>query len=134
MMTHEESHTDPVQLGGISKTSSSKKHVDMAELDREWAEDMRLGFGLRPKLTEAQQAAVEMDYGMTAGRLVISIRAALAPLLIRWLRAALNPKAIRPDQSPGVVKAQPASDSRLNALRAESERRVVNLDVFEFSR
>jgi hypothetical protein len=66
--------------------------------DVEWSTMVKLKIVPHPKLTEAAKAAIELDYGMEGGQLIIDTRAALAFYLIKRLNLDLDDDKIPPDR------------------------------------
>ena len=85
--------------------------------DRAWQEEDTLLVGTHDGLTEAQRRSVELDYNMTAGRLEIPVRAALAHYIKRWLRLDLDPSQISAEQQQAVLLNRAEVDARVDELR-----------------
>jgi hypothetical protein len=66
-----------VSLGGASDIDFSK--------DEEWFREVELVLAPHPKLSEAQQRTIELDYGMQSGRTVLRTRQALLFYVLRQL-------------------------------------------------
>ena len=99
--------------------------------DVEWNTIVKLKIVPHPKLTDAGKAAIELDYGMEGGLLVLETRAALAFYLIKHLNLDLDDDKIPPDRlqifltnSAEVGEACRAAHGRMLALVAEQARRV----------
>ncbi|KAA1174503.1 WYL domain-containing protein [Marinobacter salinexigens] len=58
--------------------------------DEDWNREVTMVVTPDPRLTEAQQAIIASDYGMTNGQLEIDTRAALAPYVLSRLGIALD--------------------------------------------
>ena len=99
--------------------------------DIEWNTIVKLKIVPHPKLTDAGKAAIELDYGMEGGLLVLETRAALAFYLIKRLNLDLDDDKITPDRlqifltnSAEVGEACRAAHERMLALVAEQAQRV----------
>lgn len=79
--------------------------------DKAWQTRVKVKLGLNPRLTSAQKAVVEADYGMRNGTLSYPTRAALVPLF-------LNSMHIRTDDTA----SDPASDPVILLNREELDR------------
>lgn len=82
-----------IRLVGESRPSSADPTNDV-----EWNTLVRLDITPHPKLTEAGKAAIELDYGMEGGQLVIKTRAALAFYLMKRLNLDFDDEKIPPDR------------------------------------
>tara|TARA_B100000446_G_scaffold188233_1_gene221576 strand:+ start:11681 stop:12547 length:867 start_codon:yes stop_codon:yes gene_type:complete len=72
-----------------------------ASEDEEWATEITLTLVPNTKLSEAQQALVEKDYGMPDGRLQLRVRKALAHYTLQRYQAAITAdEAEQPMQYP----------------------------------
>jgi hypothetical protein len=85
-------------LGRIFDIRGACPHDLDSGLDLEWAEEVQFEIGTHPRLPHEQRTAVEIDHRMTDGRLLLSVRAALAHYLMRWMRVDLDPAAVNPEQ------------------------------------
>lgn len=72
-------------LGRLSEVSLGDEAIGSSEADRDWHETVELTIAPHPKLESHQRKAIEADYGMTDGRLVLSCRRAIAYYLRRRL-------------------------------------------------
>jgi len=66
--------------------------------DVEWNTIVKLKIVPHPKLSDNAKAAVELDYGMEGGRLVLETRASLAFYLIKRMNMDLNDDEIPPER------------------------------------
>ena len=79
-------------LSRIDRTPQSVDDIAPdASSDQLWDETVMLTLIPNSKLTEAQKALVEKDYGMPDGRLQLSVRKALAHYTIQRYQAAISP-------------------------------------------
>jgi hypothetical protein len=99
--------------------------------DVEWNTIVELKIVPHPKLTDAGKAAIELDYGMKGGLLVLETRAALAFYLIKHLNLDLDGDKISPDRlqifltnSADVEEACRVAREKMLALVAEQAQRV----------
>lgn len=82
-----------IQSVGESRPSDADPTNDV-----EWNTIVYLKIVPHPKLADAQKAAIELDYGMKGGLLVVETRAALAFYLIKRLNLDLNGDQISPER------------------------------------
>jgi hypothetical protein len=66
--------------------------------DIEWNTIVEMKIIAHPALDEAQRSAIERDYGMNNGLLVVKTRAALSYYLIRRLNLDLSDEVVRPER------------------------------------
>ncbi|MBF0284610.1 MAG: WYL domain-containing protein [Magnetococcales bacterium] len=62
------------EMARIVGLRGTKEHDMNPEEDREWPEVIDVRIGPHPDLTENQRKAIELDYGMENGEVVISVR------------------------------------------------------------
>jgi hypothetical protein len=82
-----------IQSVGESKASNADPTNDV-----EWNTIVKLQIVPHPKLPEAGKVAIELDYGMEGGKLVLETRAALAFYLIKRLNLDLSDEKIEPER------------------------------------
>jgi hypothetical protein len=99
--------------------------------DVEWSTMVKLKIVPHPKLTEAGKAAIELDYGMEGGQLIVDTRAALAFYLMKRLNLDLDDEKIPPDRlqiflsnRAEVEKACASAHEQMLALVAGQAQRV----------
>lgn len=68
------------------------------EQDRLWHRHFRLEIGPHPALTPSQRKVVAKDYGMTAGKKVLSVRYAMLFYVMRRLNLLNDPERVDPRQ------------------------------------
>jgi hypothetical protein len=73
-------------ISRIQRIDSSRTATVSSDKDMWWHTFVEVVIRARPGLTEAQRLAIELDFGMTSGRLVISCRKALTFYLLRQLQ------------------------------------------------
>ena len=103
-------------LGRVLEMRESAAHEVDPALDRQWEEQVELEIGIHPEAPETQWPAIELDHGMTDGRLVIPVRAALARYLMRWMRADLDPNVVGPKLSQIVLLNREAVEEEVDSL------------------
>jgi predicted DNA-binding transcriptional regulator YafY len=96
---HENSDFRDFVISRIQRVKSSRPTTAVASTDTWWHTLVDIVVKPRAELTQAQRSAIEVDFGMTAGRLKLSCRKALAFYLLRQLqldRPAAQPPAAQP--------------------------------------
>lgn len=81
----EESYSAPNTRMSNPKNDTALQQYTEAQ-DEDWNTKIKVSFIADPRLTPAQKEVIEHDYGMTNGRLMITIRASLVAYLMRALR------------------------------------------------
>ena len=94
--------------------------------DVEWYTLVELKIVPHPKLTDAQKAAVELDYGMEQGLLKVKTRAALAFYLIKRLNLDLDCEHISPERKQIVLSNLAEIERAQHAAHQEMRARVAN--------
>ena len=84
--------------------------------DAAWSTFFEVTLIANPKLSFAQQATVQRDYGMQAGRSVLRVRRALLYYLNKRLRLDVAEKQDRPKETPVVVANRAEYDAALNEV------------------
>jgi predicted DNA-binding transcriptional regulator YafY len=75
-----------------------------ADDDSNWHRTVTFRIGPHPRLTPAQRKAIELDYGMTEGRLEIEVRAAFAYYVRKRLGLDRPPEEKRPQDQQIVLQ------------------------------
>lgn len=86
-------------ISRIQSVESSRPTTVIADDDAGWKTYVNVVLQPRPELTEAQKAAIQIEFGMSAGRLTLSCRKALAFYLLRQLQldgSTTQPLAVQP--------------------------------------
>ncbi len=73
-------------------------------LDRNWHEDFEIVLVANPRLSEAQRASVEMDYGMKRGEIRIMLRKAMLYYFQKRFRFDIDPLSAPPHETPLVIQ------------------------------
>lgn len=107
-------------LGRVLEMRESAAHEAAPALDRQWEEHVELEIGIHPEAPATQRPAIELDHGMKNGRLTISVRAALARYLMRWMRADLKPDVVGPELSQIVLLNCESVAAEVGALQEKS--------------
>ncbi|MBF0584153.1 MAG: WYL domain-containing protein [Magnetococcales bacterium] len=74
----------------------TKEHNTNPEEDREWHDVIEVRIGPHPDLTENQRKAIELDYGMENGEMLISVRKGFLFYFLRRLGLDLDTNARQP--------------------------------------
>jgi hypothetical protein len=90
-------------LARILNFKDCKEHVINPADDREWQEPIVMEIGPHPKLKEGARKAIELDYGMTSGKLKIECRLRLSWYVERHLGLDLDPSVMRPERQQIVL-------------------------------
>ncbi len=108
-------------LSRIDRTPKpSIESAPMVESDALWQEQITLTLIPNERLTPAQQALVERDFGMPEGRLQITVRKALAHYTLQRYHAAITEdEATRVAEHP--LQLLPADRSKLEPFLFNSE-------------
>jgi hypothetical protein len=96
---HENTDFRDFVISRVQRVQASRKTTVAADADTWWHTFVDIKVKPRTGLTEAQTSAIEVDFGMTAGRLKLSCRKALAFYFLRQLqldRPAAQPLAAQP--------------------------------------
>ncbi len=96
---HENADFRDFVISRIQSAQASRKTTIAADADAWWHTFIDVVVKPRAELTAAQRSAIQVDFGMTAGRLTLSCRKALAFYLLRQLqldRPAAQPPAAQP--------------------------------------
>jgi len=96
---HENADFRDFVISRIQRVQASRKTTVAVDADTWWNTFVDVVVKPRAELTVAQRSAIEIDFGMTAGRLKLSCRKALAFYLLRQLqldRPATQPPAAQP--------------------------------------
>jgi len=90
-------------LSRISETKQSRRADARAANDTAWHELVHLEIGPHPALSEGQRRAIELDYGMTGGQVIIPVRRALLYYTLKRLGLDTDPSARRPQDQQIVL-------------------------------
>lgn len=74
----------------------SKEHVLDPSEDREWHEIIDVRIGPHPGLTENQRKAIELDYGMKEGQLIVRVRRGFLYYFLKRLGLDIDPASRKP--------------------------------------
>ncbi|MBF0185775.1 MAG: WYL domain-containing protein [Magnetococcales bacterium] len=74
----------------------TKEHDANPEEDREWHETIEVRVGPHPDLTVNQRKAIELDYGMEAGEMVIPVRKGFLFYFLKRLGLDIDPGVRQP--------------------------------------
>ncbi|MBF0340196.1 MAG: WYL domain-containing protein [Magnetococcales bacterium] len=83
-------------MARIVSIRGTKEHDLNPEADREWHEIIDVRVGPHPDLTECQCKAIELDYGMDDGEMVISVRRGFLFYFLKRLGLDLAPNVRQP--------------------------------------
>ncbi|MBF0108691.1 MAG: WYL domain-containing protein [Magnetococcales bacterium] len=83
-------------MARIAGIRGTKEHDLNPEEDREWHEVIDVRIGPHPGLTENQRKAIELDYGMENGEMVISVRKGFLFYFLKRLGLDLDPNVRQP--------------------------------------
>jgi hypothetical protein len=90
----------------------------------EWNTMVELKITPHPKLTEAQRAAIELDYGMDQGLLTVKIRTALAVYFIKHHNLDLDRDDISPVRKQIFLSNASDVDGAIRAANDETRARI----------
>lgn len=90
-------------LSRITETKQTRPADDPAAQDAAWHELVHLEIGAHPALSDGQRRAIELDYGMTDGRVIIPVRRALLYYALKRLGLDTDPTARRPQDQQIVL-------------------------------
>jgi len=96
--SHQEDNFDDFLLPRILDVRSPGAAEASSEQDRFWHEHFQLEIGPHPALTPSQKKVVAKDYGMTAGKRVLSVRYAMLFYVLRRLNLLADPEKEDPRQ------------------------------------
>lgn len=122
---------DDFSLGRLLRFGDAYLEGVDPTMDREWEEEISLELGTHPELPDDRVAAVAFDYQMVDGRSRIAVKAAAVPHFLRSIRADLDPKTTRWEQSPVVLANRDEVEANRQALRADSARLLEEADVVD---
>jgi hypothetical protein len=90
-------------LSRIAETKQSRPADAQATDDTAWHELVHLEIGAHPALSHGQRRAIELDYGMTDGQVIIPVRRALLYYALKRLGLDTEPTARRPQDQQIVL-------------------------------
>ncbi|MGE4340264.1 MAG: WYL domain-containing protein [Pigmentiphaga sp.] len=90
-------------LSRIIETRGTKLSEVSTSADADWNEQITLEIGPHPGLSDTQQKAIAMDYGMRDGKAKIHVRKALLYYTLRRLGLDTDPSARRPQDQQIVL-------------------------------
>ncbi|MBI3504675.1 MAG: WYL domain-containing protein [Proteobacteria bacterium] len=96
---HENGDFRDFVISRIQRVELSRPTIVSADDDAAWNTYVSVVLQPRPELTEAQHAAIALEYGMSSGRLTLRCRRALAFYLLRQLQldgSTRQPPAVQP--------------------------------------
>jgi hypothetical protein len=111
-------------LGRILSTSDSRRSDADPTNDMEWHTIVELKIVAHPELGDAQKSAIERDYGMDRGLLIMKTRAALAFYLIKRLNLDLGGKQIPPERKQIFLTNLTEVEEAQRTANAETRARV----------
>ncbi len=82
---HEHQSYNDFNLGRILNTGDVKRHAINHANDFEWFTDITFTIKPHPGLTDEQRTGIELDYGMTDGKLDFEVKAAFVFYMLKWL-------------------------------------------------
>ena len=83
-------------MARILGVRGTRKHdLDLAK-DREWRENVEVRIGPHPGLTDNQRHAIELDYGMENGQMVLQVRRAFLFYFLKRLGLDIDPASREP--------------------------------------
>jgi predicted DNA-binding transcriptional regulator YafY len=97
-------------LSRIIETRGTRPSGVGADSDTEWNEQVTLEIGPHPELSETQQNAIALDYGMRGGRTEMKVRRALLYYALRRLGLDTDPSARLPQDQQIVLLNREAID------------------------
>jgi len=92
--------------------------------DMEWHTIVELKVAAHPGLTDAQKSAIERDFGMDSGLLIMKTRVALAFYLVKRLNLDLNDDQIPPERKQIFLTNLLELENAQRAAKAETHERV----------
>ncbi len=90
-------------LSRIAETKQSRPADARATNDTAWHELVHLEIGAHAALSDGQRRAIELDYGMTDGQVIIPVRRALLYYALKRLGLDTDPTARRPQDQQIVL-------------------------------
>ncbi|HNP35838.1 MAG TPA: WYL domain-containing protein [Woeseiaceae bacterium] len=105
-------------LSRILKTRNLNESQATAKGDRIWNEYLNVSLIPNPKLTESQQRAISVDYGMKGRRIDIPVRKALLYYFKKRLRLDVADALDRPQEAPVIIENEEEFDSALKEASA----------------
>ncbi|MBF0181513.1 MAG: WYL domain-containing protein [Magnetococcales bacterium] len=91
-------------MARIVSIRGTKEHDLNPEDDREWQEIIEVHVGPHPDLTENQRKAIELDYGMEDGEMVIPVRKGFLFYFLKRLGLDLDPSVRQPRHQQIVLR------------------------------
>lgn len=83
-------------MARIVSIRGTKEHDLNPEEDHEWQEIIEVHVGPHPDLTDNQRKAIELDYGMENGEMVIPVRKGFLFYFLKRLGLDLDPSVRQP--------------------------------------
>lgn len=96
-------------LSRIIETRGTKPSEVCASADADWNKEVVLEIGPHPGLSDTQQKAIALDYGMRGGKAEIHVRKALLYYTLRRLGLDTDPSARQPQDQQIVLLASRCS-------------------------
>jgi predicted DNA-binding transcriptional regulator YafY len=90
-------------LSRIIETRGAKPSDIGTDADVDWNEQITLEIGPHPQLSDMQQKVIALDYGMSGGKVKISVRKALLYYALKRLGLDTDPAARRPQDQQIVL-------------------------------
>ncbi|MGE8143258.1 WYL domain-containing protein [Novosphingobium sp. NPDC080210] len=90
-------------ISRIVETRQSRSTQMQTAADTDWDEIVQLEIGPHPALSQNQKRAIELDYGMQNGRVVIPVRRALLYYALKRLGLDTDPAARKPQDQQIVM-------------------------------
>lgn len=100
---HRENKFKDFAASRVFEVAETQPSAIEPQQDQAWHRVINIQIGPAPELAEGQRRSIELDYGMSEGRLEIPTRVALASYLIRQLRLEGGEQENRPGSRRQIV-------------------------------
>jgi hypothetical protein len=115
-------------LGRVFATAETGPAGAKPEDDRLWQESFDVVLEPNPELTEAQRNAIALDYGMTNGRIIVSVRYALLYYFNKRLRFDVGAPLDGKHERPVTIANRKLFDDALAKAKAQTGTPRSNFD------
>lgn len=110
---HRDSKFKDFILSRILGVRPTPPHNAIDQTDRYWNNIFEVALMPNPALSPNQQRIIEMDYGMSDGRLIMPVRMAMLYYFYKRLRLDLSAVTSRPAETPIIIENQSEFDLAL---------------------
>lgn len=126
---HEHQAYNDFNLGRILNTGDIKPHVIDHTHDFEWFTDITFTIEPHPGLTDEQRKGIELDYGMTDGKLEFEVNAAFVFYMLKRLGLEEGHEEREPIKQQIVLVNREQIETQRDLLRKMSAKKIKQNDM-----